>query len=385
MLSRSIFKMCPLSYLIIAATLTISITLIAAPAFSLSSNQCSSCHSNYNQQLDILEGNSQNRIPTAIQVGETQTVNVVIQNINNAPRYNLFSSVSLTLNSQNSHFSITTPTFNIGTLPTGTATAIWQITGVSPGSDVLLISASATNTHENLQYSDSYSPSPSITIVTGSNPTPVPTTTPTSTPTSIPTITPSPAPTPVQTLTPTATPRPTSTPTASPTPKPTVLPAPTASPNSASSPKPTSTPTPAASPITPTSNDNHELNSTMIYIHPPLAIIGYILIFLFTLLIIQKKYVQKRIAKLAGLGLWFFTSMGLFTGMLWAQFAWGSYWSWDPKETMTLALFLTVSAGQIVYFEEKFSAAKWLALLSCVLTILTGSTSFLIAGLHSFG
>jgi hypothetical protein len=52
---------------------------------------------------------------------------------------------------------------------------------------------------------------------------------------------------------------------------------------------------------------------------------------------------------------------------------------------MTLALFLTVSAGQIVYFEEKFSAAKWLALLSCVLTILTGSTSFLIAGLHSFG
>jgi len=70
--------------------------------------------------------------------------------------------------------------------------------------------------------------------------------------------------------------------------------------------------------------------------------------------------------------------------MLWAQLAWGSYWSWDPKETMTLALFLTVSVGQVVYFEKKFTASKWIALLSCILTILTASSSFIIAGLHSF-
>ena len=57
-----------------------------------------------------------------------------------------------------------TPTCNIGSLPIGTATATWKITGVSQGSDILLISASATNTHENLRFSDSDSPSYSIFV-----------------------------------------------------------------------------------------------------------------------------------------------------------------------------------------------------------------------------
>ena len=28
--------------------------------------------------------------------------------------------------------------------------------------------------------------------------------------------------------------------------------------------------------------------------------------------------------------------MGILTGSVWAHFAWGSYWSWDPKETWSL-------------------------------------------------
>ena len=122
----------------------------------------------------------------------------------------------------------------------------------------------------------------------------------------------------------------------------------------------------------------------MLYIHPPLAIAGYILIFLFTtFMFFQKKKTHKR-TRLLGVSAWILTFLGLFTGMLWSQLAWGSYWSWDPKETMTLALFLTVSLGQVVYFEKRFSAAKWLALLACVLVILTALSSFIIAGLHSF-
>lgn len=123
----------------------------------------------------------------------------------------------------------------------------------------------------------------------------------------------------------------------------------------------------------------------MLYVHPPLAIIGYALIFLFAILIVRKQTVKKRFTKLTGISLWLFTFLGLFTGILWAQLAWGSYWSWDPKETMALALFLTASAGQVAYFEKKFTASKWLAILACALTIVTGLTSFIIAGLHSFG
>ena len=137
-------------------------------------------------QLDIVEGSGQNIIPASLQVGQTQTVTVVIENINNAPRNNLFSSVTVTLTSQNGHFSVNTPNYYVGNLPTGTATATWKITGISQGSDVLLISASAINTHENLQYSDSYSPSSSITVTPNSNPGSTPTTAPTPAPTDSP-------------------------------------------------------------------------------------------------------------------------------------------------------------------------------------------------------
>jgi ABC-type transport system involved in cytochrome c biogenesis permease subunit len=122
----------------------------------------------------------------------------------------------------------------------------------------------------------------------------------------------------------------------------------------------------------------------MLYIHPPLAIIGYVFIFIFAILLLKKKNIEKNTTRLAGLSSWLFTFSGLLTGMIWAQLAWGSYWSWDPKETMTLALFLTVSIAQAVYFEKKFTTTKWMALLACVLTILTTLSSFIIVGLHSY-
>jgi ABC-type transport system involved in cytochrome c biogenesis permease subunit len=130
--------------------------------------------------------------------------------------------------------------------------------------------------------------------------------------------------------------------------------------------------------------NSHELNSVMLYIHPPLALVGYVLVFVFAILMLKKSY-KGKFAKYAGASLWLFTFLGLLTGMLWAQLAWGSYWSWDPKETLTLSLFIAVSAGQVTFFEKKYTASKWLTILSCVLTVITGLSSFIIAGLHSFG
>jgi hypothetical protein len=261
---KSFLKLHPTSYLMIAATIAVAIALLAAPAYSASTNQCSTCHpspfpGNYNQQLDIVEGNSQNQIPTNLQVGQTQTVTVAIENINNAAKYNQFTSVSLTLSSQNGHFSVNTPTFNIATLSTGTSTATWQITGVSEGSDALVISASATNTHNNLKFSDNYSPNPSINIAAIPTPTPAPTLIPTPVPTATPS--PTPAPTAVPTPIPTATLEPTIIPT--PTPIPTVAPTPTPQPTANPTPIPTQTasPTPAtiSSPTpTPTINPTPE-------------------------------------------------------------------------------------------------------------------------------
>jgi cytochrome c-type biogenesis protein CcsB len=39
-----------------------------------------------------------------------------------------------------------------------------------------------------------------------------------------------------------------------------------------------------------------------------------------------------------------FLSLGIITGSVWAHYAWGSYWSWDPKETWSLITWLIYAA-----------------------------------------
>ena len=96
----------------------------------------------------------------------------------------------------------------------------------------------------------------------------------------------------------------------------------------------------------------HELDSFMLYIHPTLAIIGYVFIFSTFLYLLKlrvwKMETGKKVEDLVdnlkknkklyyfGLSAWTFTLAGLVSGMIWAQIAWGAYWSWDPKESATL-------------------------------------------------
>ena len=87
---------------------------------------------------------------------------------------------------------------------------------------------------------------------------------------------------------------------------------------------------------------------------------------------------------LCGFSAWLLTFLGLLTGMIWAQIAWGNYWSWDPKETMTLLLFLTVSANLVACYEHKDRLTQCLAVSSCILSVLTTLSSFVLLGLHSF-
>jgi ABC-type transport system involved in cytochrome c biogenesis permease subunit len=122
----------------------------------------------------------------------------------------------------------------------------------------------------------------------------------------------------------------------------------------------------------------------MLYIHPPLSIAGYVFIFIFTALTIKSGIAPSKTAKTAALAAWVLTALGLFTGMIWAQLAWGSYWSWDIKETLTLVLFLTLSAGEVAYFERKPQAAKLLLVATCIFVGVTASSSFILAGLHSY-
>ncbi len=49
--------------------------------------------------------------------------------------------------------------------------------------------------------------------------------------------------------------------------------------------------------------------------------------------------IGELIYQSAALGFVFLT-LGIMTGAVWAHYAWGSYWSWDPKETWSLITWL---------------------------------------------
>ncbi len=122
----------------------------------------------------------------------------------------------------------------------------------------------------------------------------------------------------------------------------------------------------------------------MLFVHPPLAIAAYVLIFSFTSVLFLRKTTSNRTTNLTGLFAWVLTFLGLVSGMIWAQLAWDGYWSWDPKEVLTLALFLAMTGTMLAHFEKHPTVTRWLSLGACILVVLTGSSSFLVAGLHSF-
>jgi hypothetical protein len=144
--------------------------LLAAPLWpsstSKSTNPCSACHGGANNQyLDILEGDAGNTLPSAISDAEVLAVAVVIEVTGNTALNNIMSGITAKLVSQNGFFSVDAATYSVGTLANGQkATAFWNISALSSGSDVMVITAAGANTHKNRQFSDSYSPSPAITV-----------------------------------------------------------------------------------------------------------------------------------------------------------------------------------------------------------------------------
>ncbi len=82
-------------------------------------------------------------------------------------------------------------------------------------------------------------------------------------------------------------------------------------------------------------------------------------------------------------------TFGIITGGLWANHAWGSYWSWDPKESMALATWLSYAAfiHLKIHRECKGSTLSVVALIGVLITMLTylGFNSLGFSGLHSYG
>jgi len=136
----------------------------------------------------------------------------------------------------------------------------------------------------------------------------------------------------------------------------------------------------------------HELQSIWVLIHPPLAILGYLVTFIAVKKSMELSFLrpkeQAEVEKDLRISLtiaWWMTFLGLVTGMIWAQLAWGSFWSWDPKETAALTVFLTLTAAYLLNMMRKKVMFQFIVLMVNVLCIVaTVSISFLDLGLHAF-
>jgi ABC-type transport system involved in cytochrome c biogenesis permease subunit len=84
----------------------------------------------------------------------------------------------------------------------------------------------------------------------------------------------------------------------------------------------------------------------------------------------------------------FFTAGALVFGAIWAEQAWGRWWSWDPKETWALVTWL-VYTGYLhvrLVMRCKGSLPAALAVVGFLCTVLTFfGVNYLLPGLHSYG
>jgi cytochrome c-type biogenesis protein CcsB len=79
---------------------------------------------------------------------------------------------------------------------------------------------------------------------------------------------------------------------------------------------------------------------------------------------------------------------GIITGAVWANEAWGTYWSWDPKETWSIITWFVYALTLHARFTRGWSGSRiaWLAIIGFVSVFFTYfGVNFLLAGLHSYG
>lgn len=87
------------------------------------------------------------------------------------------------------------------------------------------------------------------------------------------------------------------------------------------------------------------------------------------------------------IGYFLFTIGAMLFGMIWAEKAWGSYWSWDPKETWALVTWLnyTLYLHIRLVWRKTGKLPAVIAIIGFLLTMFTFfGVNYLMSGLHSY-
>ncbi len=101
----------------------------------------------------------------------------------------------------------------------------------------------------------------------------------------------------------------------------------------------------------------------------------------------KKQSLESLTYRACLVGFWLLT-MGIITGAVWANSAWGSYWSWDPKETWSLITWLYYAVAIHLrrtrgWRDRKFASLMLWGFLLVMFTYF--GVNYLMSGLHSYG
>lgn len=148
---------------------------------------------------------------------------------------------------------------------------------------------------------------------------------------------------------------------------------------------------------------NHLFKATFLSSSPLVSVLSYVAAAVFIFLIWRYGYTLKRVInafnippkmldeityKSIAIGFPIFTLGGLIFGAIWADQAWGVYWSWDPKETWSLitwwvyAFFLHARLLR-GWRGHKISVVAVIGFVAVIFTYL--GVNLLLSGLHAYG
>ena len=139
------------------------------------------------------------------------------------------------------------------------------------------------------------------------------------------------------------------------------------------------------------SPENHPLpvlNSRLLPLHIATIMMAYTLlffIFLSSLVGIIRPKLRQTTLHLSQLLLFpaiAFLCYGIFIGAIWANVSWGTYWSWDPKETWALITLMVYAVPAHRNIHINRHVYMTLAFLSILITYF--GVNFFLGGMHSY-
>ena len=135
------------------------------------------------------------------------------------------------------------------------------------------------------------------------------------------------------------------------------------------------------------------LSSPWLAFHVSVIMISYALLAVLLPISIYLIYTKNKITEIERTSLVLNLSgvimlgAGIILGALWAKEAWGSYWSWDPKENWAAITFFAYLIPLVLYksIKSKPQVYGWLLIISFSAMVITYFGVNFMSSLHSYG